>query len=158
MFKWPPSGQGERGVGVSEKKVYFGSWSNHEEMGNSWFERYDYEADEYKAVVPASFPAGEEVLFASYGRQDYTGDALVLYRKGGKLYEAHGSHCSCYGLEDQWAPEETTVEALAMRERRSEENEYWCFMNDHEEGAQVAYWVIVDRMASELAEPEGVAH
>lgn len=24
-------------------------------------------------------------------------------------------HCSCYGLEDQWEPEETTLEALKHR-------------------------------------------
>lgn len=30
----------------------------------------------------------------------------------GKIFENHGSHCSCYGFEGQWTPEETTVEYL----------------------------------------------
>jgi hypothetical protein len=33
-------------------------------------------------------------------------------KETGKLYENHGSHCSCYGFEDQWAPEETSIEYL----------------------------------------------
>jgi hypothetical protein len=57
---------------------------------------------------------GCEVLFAAYDC-DYEGQALVVYRMGDKLYEVNGSHCSCYGLEDQWEPEETFVEALRHR-------------------------------------------
>ena len=53
-----------------------------------------------------------DVLFASYQQGGYEGDALVLFKQDGKLYRVSGSHCSCYGLEGQWEPEETTVEAL----------------------------------------------
>ena len=53
-----------------------------------------------------------DVLFASYQQEGYEGDALVLFKQDGKLYRVSGSHCSCYGLEGQWEPEETTVEAL----------------------------------------------
>ena len=55
------------------------------------------------------------ILFASYGYGDYSGQAFVLFEKLGKLYEVNGQHCSCYGLEDQWEPEETTLEALKHR-------------------------------------------
>lgn len=41
-------------------------------------------------------------LFASYGTDNYSGDAYVLFEKEGKLYEVTGSHCSCYGLEGQF--------------------------------------------------------
>jgi len=58
---------------------------------------------------------GFEILLASYGTPSYEGYAFVLARKEGKLYEVNGSHCSCYGLEDQWDPEETTIEALRHR-------------------------------------------
>lgn len=58
---------------------------------------------------------GAEILLASYGTPSYEGYAFVLFRRGGKLYEVNGSHCSCYGLEGQWEPEETTVEALRHR-------------------------------------------
>lgn len=58
----------------------------------------------------------DSVLIASvYEVESYEGSAFVLFEKGGKLYEVNGSHCSCYGLEDQWEPTETTWKALAMR-------------------------------------------
>jgi hypothetical protein len=55
------------------------------------------------------------ILLAWYGQADYDGSAFVLFEQNGKLYEVNGSHCSCYGLEDQWEPEETLVEALVHR-------------------------------------------
>jgi hypothetical protein len=58
---------------------------------------------------------GAEILLASYGTPSYEGYAFVLFRRDGKLYEVNGSHCSCYGLEGQWDPEETTTEALRHR-------------------------------------------
>ena len=58
---------------------------------------------------------GVEILLASYGSGGYEGSAFVLFRRDGQLYEVNGSHCSCYGLENQWDPELTTVEALRHR-------------------------------------------
>lgn len=58
---------------------------------------------------------GVEILLASYSYESYEGDAFVLFRKGETLYEVNASHCSCYGLEGQWEPEETTVQALRHR-------------------------------------------
>ena len=40
---------------------------------------------------------------------------FLLKDKDGKLYEVHGSHCSCYGFEGQFDLEETTIEALKFR-------------------------------------------
>ena len=37
---------------------------------------------------------------------------LLRNKEDGKLYETHGGHCSCYGFEGQFEPEETTVEYL----------------------------------------------
>lgn len=61
-----------------------------------------------------------EILLASYTYENYSGYAFVLYRDktDGKLYEVNGSHCSCYGLEGQWSPEDTTVEVLRHRLER----------------------------------------
>lgn len=70
--------------------------------------------DEYRPVE--GFPTDNEILYAGYEYQDYSGSAFVLYERDGKLYEVNGSHCSCYGLEGQWRPEETSWAALAMRE------------------------------------------
>ncbi len=66
---------------------------------------------------------GVNILLASYGYEEYEGDAFVLFEKGGKLYEINGSHCSCHGLESdsynggptQWQPEETGKESLLHR-------------------------------------------
>jgi hypothetical protein len=58
---------------------------------------------------------GAKILLACYTYEDYNGSAFVLFIRKGKLYEVNGSHCSCYGLEGQWEPEETTKEALLHR-------------------------------------------
>lgn len=59
--------------------------------------------------------AGVNIILATYTYEDYSGDAFVLFERGGKLYEVNGSHCSCYGLEGQWEPEEVTAAALLHR-------------------------------------------
>jgi hypothetical protein len=58
-----------------------------------------------------------EIILAWYEYESYSGCSIVIYRdkEDGKLYEVNASHCSCYGLEGQWIPEETTLEALKMR-------------------------------------------
>ena len=67
------------------------------------------------------FDAGDDalngafVLYATYTYEDYSGDAFVLFWRDGQLYEVNGGHCSCYGLEGQWEPEETTADALVHR-------------------------------------------
>lgn len=60
-------------------------------------------------------PHEVNILLASYDIDGYEGDAFVLYEENGCLYEVSGSHCSCYGLEEQWLPEETDVTSLLMR-------------------------------------------
>ena len=57
------------------------------------------------------------ILFAWYGNGSYDGTAFVLFEREGDLYEVNGGHCSCYGLEDQWDPEITSVEVLEHRIR-----------------------------------------
>ena len=58
--------------------------------------------DQYKIVV-AVLNSG------SYEEDAYF---LLLHRATGKLYEIHAGHCSCYGFEGQFSPEETTVEFI----------------------------------------------
>lgn len=52
--------------------------------------------------------------YISVGDYGCDSSAYILLRehKTGKYYEVFGSHCSCYGFEDQWEPEETTIEYL----------------------------------------------
>ena len=72
-----------------------------------------------KADVEAQFHCGSlddcHILFASYELGDYCGQAFVLFVQNARLYEINASHCSCYGLEDQWEPEETMLSALQHR-------------------------------------------
>ena len=82
--------------------MYLNDWKNKEEMMNA----FEISADDLR---------GAKILFANYNNGGWEGDAFVLFARDGKLYEVNGSHCSCYGLEGQWEPEETTKEALLHR-------------------------------------------
>ena len=84
---------------------YYGDWSG--EFDESALIR-DFEMDKSELD-------GVDILFAYYSYENYSGEAFVLFSRDGKLYEVNGGHCSCYGLEGQWEPEETTVEAIEKR-------------------------------------------
>lgn len=72
---------------------------------------------ENKEGVKSNFDIKENhnILFASYGEDNYSGDAWVLFEENGKLFEVNGSHCSCYGLEGQWEAEEVVLPELENR-------------------------------------------
>lgn len=74
-----------------------------------------WEEDKVKLKAALEKHASENILFASYGQANYSGEAFVLFEKDGNLFEVNGSHCSCYGLEGQWEPEETSLDSLAHR-------------------------------------------
>lgn len=57
----------------------------------------------------------KNILFASYGVDNYSGDAWVLFEENGKLYEVNASHCSCDGLHGQWEAEEVVLIELKNR-------------------------------------------
>lgn len=84
------------------ENVYRGDWSEEDDMLREF-------------CIEPEVLEGVEILYAWYEYESYSGSALVLYRKDGKLYEVNGSHCSCFGLEEQWDPEETNVEAISLR-------------------------------------------
>ena len=58
------------------------------------------------------------VAYESVGSWGCDSSSFFLFRKAGKLYEVHGSHCSCYGFEGQWEPQETSLVALKERARK----------------------------------------
>jgi hypothetical protein len=89
--------------------MFLNDWNNLEEMKADFWPRHD---DSNKLTNELD---GVTVLLASYETASYEGYAFVLFERDRKLYEVNGSHCSCYGLEGQWEPEETTVEALRRR-------------------------------------------
>jgi hypothetical protein len=62
----------------------------------------------------ASEPEPDEVFKAAYDGEGYDGTAEIYYRRGQKYYHVYGSHCSCYGLEGQWDPEEYASRELFL--------------------------------------------
>jgi len=119
---------------LKQEPVYLHDWKEDGKIGligdfeEIYLSKSEYEASE--SPYPNSQYWNEEkekmdrmikvyedinILFASYTYEDYSGDAFVLFEKNGKLYEVNGGHCSCYGLEGQWEPEETTLEAIEHR-------------------------------------------
>lgn len=59
---------------------------------------------------------GFELLIAyeSVGSWGCDSSSFFLFKRksDGVLFENHGSHCSCYGFEGQFSPEETNLEYL----------------------------------------------
>lgn len=103
-----------RGLSVAIQKKYVGEFKNRAGIAQEFQEGTGSRYGEDFKIAP-DFPTRKEILYASYECPPYEGYAFVLYERDGKLYEVNGSHCSCFGLEGQWKPEETSWGALAMR-------------------------------------------
>ena len=76
--------------------MYFGEFKNRADVCSN------FNIDAFDGVI----------VFAAYDVPDYEGYADVIYINEGKFYHVSASHCSCYGLENQWTPEEMPLEAL----------------------------------------------
>lgn len=77
---------------------------------DQWKDRASVVSD-YKDNTPLE----EEIIYAGYTYDgDYSGAALVVFHRAGKLFENNDYHCSCYGLEE-WRPEETLPGVLVLR-------------------------------------------
>jgi hypothetical protein len=56
------------------------------------------------------------VAYESVGSWGCDSTSFFLFKDSkGELYELHGSHCSCYGFEDQFRLEKTERQALWYR-------------------------------------------
>lgn len=72
--------------------------SNYVDIFQSWRDvQSQYDMQEHEP---------DEVIYAQYSYECYSGHSNVVYRNGDRFYWVRGSHCSCYGLEGQWNPEE----------------------------------------------------
>ena len=87
--------------------------------GDGWYQNSLEEICSQFQIKPKELE-GINILYANYSLGNYVGDSFILFEKDGKLFEVNASHCSCYGLEGQWEPEETTKEALKLRKDFSE--------------------------------------
>lgn len=52
------------------------------------------------------------IAYESVGSYGCDSSSFFLLKKRGEFYEIHGSHCSCYGFEDQFDPEKTQLPYL----------------------------------------------
>lgn len=91
--------------------VYIDEFECNQDIVNQFCRDNDEQREQVLNLLNSS-----EVLLARYSGGVWDGEAMVIYKSEGKLYEVNGSHCSCYGLEGQWDPEETSYKALVMRE------------------------------------------
>jgi len=106
------------------KPVFIENWSCEEEVYG------DFSID--KCLSGSDPLKNVRILFACYKTGGWSGQAFVLFKKGHKYYEVNGSHCSCYGLEGQWEPEEVVMKELIERAERNTtcyENEYYNELN-----------------------------
>lgn len=99
---------------LTQDAVYLNDFSDREDvLRNFAGERWGWDEEAEQKFIEQHEDIN--ILFASYGYANYSGDAWVLFEKDGELYEVNGSHCSCYGLEGQWNPEEAMLEELENR-------------------------------------------
>jgi hypothetical protein len=94
---------------IAQESVFLNDWSDKEGVLSD-FDGYSWDDN-----VNNKLSREVNILFASYGCANYSGDAWVLFEQDGKLFEVSGNHCSCFGLEDQWSPEEVLLEELENR-------------------------------------------
>ena len=85
---------------TTASKRYFGLFENYQDMVRQ-IDRF-----------PEDGPKDEDILFAGYTDEDYSGTATILFRKDGQIWEESDNHCSCNGLEWQ-NPGLVTAESLA---------------------------------------------
>ena len=78
---------------------------------------HDEVVQKIQADFEVSLPSGIEILVAymHVGNWGCDSSAFIVFKHSNRMYEVHGSHCSCNGFEGQWEPEETTVEAILDR-------------------------------------------
>ena len=60
-------------------------------------------------------------VFASYDTDGYEGYAFVVFSNGEGWKFASGSHCSCYGLEGQWEPEDFSLDNYFAAKEKDKE-------------------------------------
>jgi len=133
---------------------YFGDFDGYQSLIANFMDGgWDYDAGGKKTIpLPADFPTDEQILFAAYGTEEaYSGSAIVVFRQpNGDLFVASGSHCSCNGLEGEWSPSKTTVEALAKeRLGAPEDSDYWSRDTAYDTETRQAYRDLIARLTAE---------
>jgi hypothetical protein len=89
-----------------EKKLFLEDLSNHSEKSIkehliNYYTAKKEDIERYEIIV----------AYESVGDYGCDSSSFFLLKDivSGKLYEVHGSHCSCHGFENQFNPEETDI-------------------------------------------------
>jgi len=89
---------------MHEREIFLNEWQGGD--GDALLRAFGIDRAELEGV---------ELLLASYSRSDWGGEAFVLLCRDRHLYEVNAYHDSQGGMQGQWEPEETLVEALRHR-------------------------------------------
>jgi hypothetical protein len=108
-------------------KKYFGIFSSRDaiinELASCTYDEEQKQSDrrnEWLAKNP-DFPTEEEIVWASYEYENWSGSAYMFFQRNGKLYEYCDSHCSCNGLEtEKFTFGETSWAAIGARDPNGE--------------------------------------
>jgi hypothetical protein len=74
-------------------------------------ERYEIGENDDRSLVPSA----AELVLTWEDSTGYDGSYSELFVKNGVLYENESGHCSCYGCEGQWEPDQITLSMIARR-------------------------------------------
>jgi hypothetical protein len=100
-----------------------------------------YSGDEISAESVSKLLENLDVLIAyeSVGSWGCDSTSFFVFKDGaGNLYEMHGSHCSCYGFEDQFRLEETESKAFWYRMNESKRGVFSPGGYDYNEDKNIA--------------------
>jgi hypothetical protein len=88
-----------------------------------------------------------DVLFSYYDVDGYSGSSFELLRRrsDGRLFENEGGHCSCFGLEDQFAPGESCKEHLLACFGPKSSMPFWTYYKT-DEGLVAEFRAIVEAL------------
>lgn len=99
----------------------FASWYGADDSVDAETVLEDFRGETWSSPGISADPeitAGDmDLIVAWYEYESYEGSAFVVYRdrRDGKVYQVLGGHCSCYGLEGQWQPEEVSAAEILAR-------------------------------------------
>jgi hypothetical protein len=96
------------------KTIWGGEFKTVDDINRGFRDAIGWDEDEPATVAPRLVD-GDTLIAATYDQADYEGYATVIFKRGGKLYMVEASHCSCYGLEEQWNPEEILEDVLRLK-------------------------------------------
>lgn len=98
---------------IKQKPILLNDWE--ESSIDDIYEQFIGETEEHNTFKAFSMFDDINILFASYGNQNFSGDAFVLFERNNVLYEVNAEHCSHFGLEGKWEEEETYLVSLKHR-------------------------------------------